>query len=290
MTAQRKCSHPARSTGSPSSRISTPSPVLAAADRRGSRPGLGRGREQLVVLAEAEILERRALGASGTASRSITQRTPRARGDVAGVAGEPVRDVEHRVRRARELAALGEAQRRPDEALLAKRGAGGAERAGDDEQSRPGLRAAAAGNALRAAERGDREQRACRRESCRRRRPARRSRRCPRRARGRPRRGSRPARRARRRGRCGSAPEAARSLRFTAAARKPRSRHEIQSSRKCTSSTSASCVTTRPSTHGRVVLDLRRQAAPLELGEQAELAERQPVASANRRLRRGPRG
>ena len=46
----------------------------------------------------------------------------------------------------------------------------------------------------------------------------------------------------------GSAPDAARSLRLTAAARQPRSRHEIQSSRKWTPSTSASCVTTRPST------------------------------------------
>ena len=45
----------------------------------------------------------------------------------------------------------------------------------------------------------------------------------------------------------GVAPEAARSLRLTAAARKPRSRQPIQSRRKWTPSTSASCVTTRPS-------------------------------------------
>src|SRR5438876_3382700 len=44
----------------------------------------------------------------------------------------------------------------------------------------------------------------------------------------------------------GSAPDAARSLRFTAAARKPSSRQPIQSSRKWTFSTSASCVTTTP--------------------------------------------
>ena len=44
----------------------------------------------------------------------------------------------------------------------------------------------------------------------------------------------------------GSAPEAARSLRLTAAARKPRSRQEIRSSRKWTPWTSASWVTTRP--------------------------------------------
>src|SRR5215207_9510284 len=46
----------------------------------------------------------------------------------------------------------------------------------------------------------------------------------------------------------GSAPDAARSLRLTAAARKPRSRQEIQSSRKWTPSTRASCVTTSPPT------------------------------------------
>ncbi len=46
----------------------------------------------------------------------------------------------------------------------------------------------------------------------------------------------------------GSAPEAARSLRLTAAARKPSSRHETRSKRKCTPSTSASCVTTSPAT------------------------------------------
>ncbi len=44
----------------------------------------------------------------------------------------------------------------------------------------------------------------------------------------------------------GSAPDAARSLRLTAAARKPSSRQVIQSSRKWTPSTSASCVTTSP--------------------------------------------
>src|SRR5215218_981109 len=44
----------------------------------------------------------------------------------------------------------------------------------------------------------------------------------------------------------GSAPAAARSLRLTAAARKPRSRQVIQSRRKWTPSTSASCVTTAP--------------------------------------------
>ena len=46
----------------------------------------------------------------------------------------------------------------------------------------------------------------------------------------------------------GVAPAAARSLMLTAAARKPRSRHVIQSRRKWTSSTRASCVMTVPAT------------------------------------------
>ena len=63
---------------------------------------------------------------------------------------------------------------------------------------------------------------------------------------------------------------------MTAAARKPRSRQEIQSSRKCTPSTSASWVTTRPPASSAASFSIRR-ASPRRSSsrEQPELAERQ---------------
>ena len=94
---------------------------------------------------------------AGRASSSIDAAHARAAGDVAGVDGEAVGEVEHRVRAARELAALAEPQRRADVALRAERGSGTAERAGDDEQV-AGPRAGAARDALAAAERGDRDE------------------------------------------------------------------------------------------------------------------------------------
>ena len=152
---------------------------------------------------------------------------------------------------------------------LAERGAGGAERPGDDDEV-AGPRAGPARHALRAAERGDAEHDA----------PAlvvsppstgTPARRCPRTA--------RPRRRAGLRRQpsvttsaSGSAPEAARSLMLTAAARKPSSRQSSRSKRKWTPSTSASCVTTRPSISA-ASCSIPDEPAPLELGEQPELAD-----------------
>jgi hypothetical protein len=75
----------------------------------------------------------------------------RADGDVAEVAFEAVRDVEHRVGRSGQLSALVKSDRRPDEALLAKGRTRTAERAGDDDQI-PGLCPTATGNARRTAD------------------------------------------------------------------------------------------------------------------------------------------
>ena len=170
-----------------------------------------------------------------------------ARGDVARVDGDAVRDVQHGRRRLGQATPLVEAQRRPDVAPLPERGTGCAERAADDEHV-AGPRAGTTGHARGATERGDRENEPRPRPRCRRRRPARPSRPCPRTARARPRPPVVPGARERdERAPPASAPEAARSLRLTAAARQPRSRHEIQSRRKWTSSTSASCVATSPS-------------------------------------------
>ena len=69
---RRKWSHPPSSTGSPARRSSTPSPSSQRPITAKSS-GSGRRGEQLEVLAEADVLE---LPASGTRSRSITQRTP----------------------------------------------------------------------------------------------------------------------------------------------------------------------------------------------------------------------
>ena len=75
---------------------------------------------------------------------------------MARVDGDPVRDVQQRVRGRGEPTPLLEPQRRRHVALLAERRAGGAERAGDDEQV-AGPRARAARDALAAAERRDRD-------------------------------------------------------------------------------------------------------------------------------------
>ena len=72
-------------------------------------------------------------------------------------------------------------------------------------------------------------------------------RRCPRRARPRRSTATSPGSASVTKSASGRAAEAERSLMLTAAARKPSSRHEIQSSRKWTPSTSASWVTTSPS-------------------------------------------
>src|SRR3954469_1288273 len=128
---------------------------LATADDREAL-GLRDGGEQLVVLAEAEVVD-------GGAARERNQvevddhAATRARGDVSRVPGDAVGDVDHRARDAGEAKALLDADRRADVAAALPEGrARAAERAGDDESvARPGARAAR--HALRAAERGDRE-------------------------------------------------------------------------------------------------------------------------------------
>src|SRR5207302_1198628 len=103
---------------------------------------LGDGGQELVVLAEAEIVE---VGLRRERHVLEVDHEPAARtsGDVAGVGGEPVGEVEHRRRARGEHAAFLQAERRPDVALLAERRTGCTERAGDDESiARPGAAAA----------------------------------------------------------------------------------------------------------------------------------------------------
>ena len=79
-----------------------------AHDRESDR--LGNGREQLVVLAEAEVVDRGSL-CQGNTVEVDDAADARAAGEVAGVHRDPVRDVDHGVRGAREPLALFEAQR-----------------------------------------------------------------------------------------------------------------------------------------------------------------------------------
>ena len=266
--------------------------LLAAADRPGSRRD-PRPRREARSPRRTRGRRGSAPSASGTRSRSTTTRQAERAASRAGVGGDPVREVEHRVGVRGEPPALLEPDRRTDVGAAAKGRAGGAERAGDDEQV-AGTRASAAGHALGAADRGHGEDE---RVGPGRVAPDDRNAglaRAPRRARRRPRGASRRSRRARRPAPSGVAPAAARSLRFTAAARKPRSRHVIQSRRKWTPSTRASCVTTAAGDLCDVVLDALDEPAALELGQQRELAEvrdarhRAPRAPLARRGSRGP--
>src|SRR4051794_8886740 len=77
-----------------------PGTGLATPDR-GESSRFGDRRQQLVVLAEAEILVRRSRGQRNELEidRELAMR---ASCEVAGVDGEPVREVEHRVRGLRE--------------------------------------------------------------------------------------------------------------------------------------------------------------------------------------------
>jgi hypothetical protein len=112
----------------------------------GEASRIGNRGEQLVVLAEAEVVdvgagcERDGIEIDHAADAGAAR-------EVAGVDGEPVRDVEHRVGGRAELLALGNPDRRPGEGALAECRAGCAEGAGDHEKvSWP--RAGTAGNAL----------------------------------------------------------------------------------------------------------------------------------------------
>src|SRR6266511_5439370 len=113
------------------------------------------GREQLEVLAEAEILELGALGEPDATEIDHAADT-RAAGDVSCVDHKAVGDVEHRVRVGCELSSFDQAQRRTREAVAPKRCAAGPEWARDDERV-SGASSATAGNALRAPERGHAE-------------------------------------------------------------------------------------------------------------------------------------
>jgi hypothetical protein len=136
----------------PASELGLDSLAFLAATDNGEAAAFGDGGEQLVVLAEGEIVDG---GARRERDRIDVEHDPAARplGDVRRVGADAVRDVEQRMRRQRQPLPLVEPQRRTGVALLPERGAGGAERAGDDEQIAR-YRAAAARNPLGAAERG----------------------------------------------------------------------------------------------------------------------------------------
>ena len=104
---------------------------LAAADDVEVR--LGEGCEKLEVLAEAEVVDRGALGERDPIELDHAA-DPRTVRDVPGVAGNPVGDVQHGVCRLREAAPFLEPEGWPDIALVAERCAGGAEEAGHDQQ------------------------------------------------------------------------------------------------------------------------------------------------------------
>src|SRR5262249_35127099 len=112
---------------------------------------IGRGGEQLVVLAEAEVLD----GRAGSERNLLEVELDPATGTVGGVpraAGQPVRDVRQRVGDRGETSALVQTQGRSRVALLPEGGAGGPERAGhDDEVAR--LRAGTTRHSLGAADR-----------------------------------------------------------------------------------------------------------------------------------------
>ena len=130
---------------------STPSPS-STRPITGKSEGIGRGREQLVVLAEADVVELRALG-ERDALELDHEADAGALRDVAGVSREPVREVEHRGRHPSEALSLLDAVRHRRQRAVAERDSGGAERPGQDDDV-PGLRARAARHAVRAAERG----------------------------------------------------------------------------------------------------------------------------------------
>src|SRR3954468_18710288 len=128
--------------------------LLAAADH-GEPERVRRGREQLVVLAEADVLLCRAFGERDALEldRDLAPGTIR---DVGRVGREAVRDVEQRVSDGGQAAAFLEPQRRACMTAFPERRAGGAERPGDDQQvAGPGT--VAPGNTLGAADRRDRE-------------------------------------------------------------------------------------------------------------------------------------
>src|SRR5215208_5711661 len=116
---------------------------------------VGGGREELVVLAEREIGDRRA-GREGDALEVELEAAEGAARDVAGIHRQPVRDVGQGMRGGCEQPALAQAHRRAGVTLLAERRSCGAQRAGDDDRV-AGPRAPASRDAGRAADRRHRE-------------------------------------------------------------------------------------------------------------------------------------
>src|SRR5512133_1279786 len=132
---------------------------LAASDLR-EAAGLECRGEQLEVFAEAEVVIARP-GRKRHALEVDHDPTAGTLGDMTGVAGETVREVDHGVGVTRQLDPFLDPQRRAHEALFAEGRAGGAERAGDDDRV-AGPRARTSRDTLRPAERGDREEHLCR--------------------------------------------------------------------------------------------------------------------------------
>src|SRR5438132_643336 len=103
--------------------------LLAAADGR-EPTGLRQRRQELVVLAEAEVVGR---GAGRERDAVELEHDPAARafGDVPRIDSQTVGEVEHRVSLRGELLAFFDPQRRPDVAAFAESDAGSSERTGD---------------------------------------------------------------------------------------------------------------------------------------------------------------
>src|SRR5262245_5662148 len=121
--------------------------VRATADH-GKPERVRRGGQQLVVLAEAEVVDGRA-GRERNVLEVELDPAAGSGGEMAGVDRQAVRDIRERMGDLGETTALLEAERRARMALLAERGARCAERPGhDDEVS--ASRARSARHALRA--------------------------------------------------------------------------------------------------------------------------------------------
>ena len=138
--------------------LDAPARLDPADDRKAE--GLRRGGKKLIVLAETDIVELRSRG-KGHALQLDHESHAGAHGDMAGVAREAVRDVEHRGRDARQPFPFLDAVRHRRQRPRTERRACGAERPGHDDGI-AGLCSGAARDALRAAQRGHREDHAVR--------------------------------------------------------------------------------------------------------------------------------
>src|SRR6185369_16796858 len=115
--------------------------VGATAEHREAKR-VRRRREQLVVLAEAEVLDGHARDQRDVLEVELDP-AARAGGEVAGVHRQPVGDIRQRVSDGAQPATFFEPERRPGLAALAEGSACAAERTGhDDGVARPRARAA----------------------------------------------------------------------------------------------------------------------------------------------------